>query len=131
MMSKPVPETEDEFSAYRDEWEAVISRVIARAWSDDDFKQRLLADATEILHAQGLVFPNRYHVEFYEDPTASMADWHSVGRGSRAVHRFPIPPAPAGSSVNADSLGATDASALACCCPCASCTGAVSLETWQ
>ncbi len=124
-------EFRNEFSEFRNEWESVIARLIARAWVDEAFKQQLLADPHVFLHAEGLMFPDRYVVEFYDDPSASLRDWHSVGRGNRAVHRFPIPAAPAGAAVNADSLGVVDASALACCCPCASCTGAVSLETWQ
>jgi len=130
-MGSGVQDTPDEFSEFRNEWEAVIARVIARAWLDEQFKAALVRDPTAILHAEGLVFPDRYVVEFYDDPGASPRDWHSVGRGSRAVHRFPIPPRPAPDAVNADALGVVDGSALACCCPCASCTGAVSLQTWH
>ena len=121
--------TTDEFSEYRDEWESVISRLIARAWIDGEFKQQLLADPTPILHAEGLMFPERYEVEFFEDPGASPGDWHSVGRGMKAIHRFPIPQPPEEMLAADDQLG-LDASALACCCPCASCTGAVSHATW-
>ena len=130
-MSGPVVESADDFSEFRDEWEAVVARVIARAWADEDFKAELIARPADILHGEGLVFPDRYDVEFYDDPGATPRDWHSVGRGSRAVHRFPIPSRPESATVNADALGGVDASALACCCPCASCTGAVSLETWH
>lgn len=119
----------DEFSAYREEWETVISRVIAKAWVDSDFKDALIANPTPILHDEGLVFPTRYDVEFFEDSTARPGDWHSTGRGMKAVHRFPIPPAPLELTTSDSDLG-MDASGLACCCPCASCTGAVSHETW-
>lgn len=121
---------DDEFSRYRDEWETVIARLIARAWSDEAFKQQLLSDPVPALHAEGLMFPDRYVVEFYDDPAAALRDWHSIGRGNRAVHRFPIPAAPDGLEVNIDTMGALDTSALACCCPCASCTGAVAHTTW-
>ncbi len=124
-------QVDDEFSEFRSEWETVIGRVIARAWSDPDYKARLLAEPTAALHAEGLMFPDRYEVEFYEDPGAQPGDWHSIGRGSTAVHRFPIPPAPMPEALNGESLGAVDGSALACCCPCASCTGAVSPQTWH
>ena len=120
----------DDFSQYRDEWQAVISKLIARAWIDADFKQQLLDDPTPILHSEGLMFPDRYEVEFFEDPGASPGEWYSVGRGMKAIHRFPIPQAPAEVLATDDQLG-LDASGLACCCPCASCTGAVSHETWS
>ena len=119
----------DGFSEFRQEWENVISRVIARAWVDTEFKAALIKDPTPILHSEGLVFPDRYEVEFFEDQSAKPGDWHTTGRGMKAVHRFPIPPAPVEASVSDAELG-MDASGLACCCPCASCTGAVSHETW-
>lgn len=129
-MSAPELEVDDEFSQFRAEWENAVGRVIARAWIDQEFKKALISDPTSALHDEGLVFPDRYVVEFYDDPSAQPGDWHSVGRGSKAIHRFPIPAMPAEALLHAEALGAVDASALACCCPCASCTGAVSHETW-
>lgn len=124
-------DTTDEFSEFRNEWESVVSRLIARAWVDSSFKAALIAEPAGFLHAEGLMFPDRYDVEFYDDPSAELGDWHTIGRGNRAVHRFPIPPVPAGDQVSSEPLGNVDGSALACCCPCASCTGAVSHETWS
>jgi len=118
------------FSQFRQEWEDVLGRVIARAWTDPDFKAQLIRDPTPVLHEEGLLFPDRYVVQFYEDPGAQPGEWHSIGRGSKAIHRFPIPPRPSAGTLNAETLGVIDDSALACCCPCASCTGAVSHETW-
>lgn len=129
-VAKDVEET-DEFSEFRNEWEAVVSRLIARAWVDPEFKAALITDSTEFLHAEGLMFPDRYDVEFYDDPSADLGDWHTLGRGNRAIHRFPIPPVPNVDQVSSEPLGNVDGSALACCCPCASCTGAVSHETWS
>lgn len=119
-----------DLSEFRQEWRDVVSALIARAWLDDEFKAELIADPHPHLHAAGLMFPERYQVEFYDDPGAEPGDWHSVGRGSSAVHRFPIPTAPETLAARDEALG-LDASALACCCPCASCTGAVTHETWM
>lgn len=122
----------DDLTDYREEWRLAVSRLIARAWLDPEFKATLIADPTPHLHGEGLIFPDHYEVEFYEDPGASPGDWHSVGRGGSAVHRFAIPPPPDRVRVEAEPLsGAFDPAALACCCPCASCTGAVSQETWR
>lgn len=121
----------DDLTAFREEWRLVVSRLIARAWLDAEFKAALLADPAPLLHAEGLLFPDRYEVEFYEDPGAAPGDWHSVGRGRRAVHRFAIPPVPERLRSEAEPLGDLDPTGLACCCPCASCTGAVSRETWR
>lgn len=119
----------DDLAEFRDEWRDAVAQLIARAWLDPEFKADLIANPHRNLHAVGLLFPDRYAVEFYEDTAAEPGDWHSVGRGSTAIHRFPIPPAPAELAASDEDLG-IDASALACCCPCASCTGAVSHQTW-
>ncbi|MCB0915288.1 MAG: hypothetical protein KDC23_06225 [Actinobacteria bacterium] len=120
----------DDLAEFRDEWRDAVAQLIARAWLDAEFKAALIADPHPHLHAVGLLFPDRYVVEFYEDSGAEPGDWHSIGRGSTAVHRFPIPPAPESLAASDEELG-IDASALACCCPCASCTGAVSHQTWH
>jgi hypothetical protein len=128
-MSDVAEERTDDLAEFRGEWNDVIARAIARAWIDDEFKAQLIADPTPYLHGEGLMFPTRYVVEFYDDPAAHLGEWHSVGRGSTAVHRFPIPPRPDALATSDDALG-LDASTLACCCPCASCCGAISNETW-
>lgn len=120
----------DDLGEFRQEWHDVIALQIAKAWLDPEFKADLIANPKPHLHAAGLYFPDRYEVEFFDDPTAQPGDWHSVGRGAKAVHRFPIPPSPEELDANDEILG-IDASALACCCPCASCTGAVSHENWH
>ncbi len=42
------------------------SRVVAKAWSDDAFKQRLLADPKATLQAEGLTFPAGAEVRIME-----------------------------------------------------------------
>lgn len=120
----------DALGAYRDEWRRVVSHLIARAWTEPAVKAELLEDPRPLLHAAGLLYPDHYAVEFYEDPAAEPGDWHSIGRGGRAVHRFAIPPPPEALHAGDEPLGTFEAAGLACCCPCASCTGAVSSETW-
>jgi hypothetical protein len=123
-------EDEDYMAARRAEVREAVGRLIARAWMDDAFKRALIADPQHWLRAEGVFFPERYVIEFYEDAAAEPGDWHSVGRGSAAVHRFPIPPVPLGTDLATDPLG-EDAAQVACCSPCASCTGAVSPESWR
>lgn len=122
-------EEEDYMAARRAEVRQVIGKLIARAWVDEDFKRSLIADPQRWLKAEGVYFPERYRIEIYEDPSAEPGDWHSVGRGSAAIHRFPIPLRPLDHDLSAESLEST-LSQVACCSPCASCTGAVSQETW-
>ncbi len=59
-------------------------RVVAKAWDDEAFKQRLLADPKAALQAEGLTFPEG-------------AEVHAVETHDRLFY-FPIPPKPAGLS---------------------------------
>ncbi len=59
-------------------------RIVAKAWQDDGFKQRLLADPKATLQAEGLSFPEG-------------AEVHAVETNDQLVY-FPIPPKPAGLS---------------------------------
>jgi len=129
-MERAMADQPEEMDLRREEWRAVVGRLIARAWADEDFKRALIADPHPHLHAEGLIFPESYTVEFYEDPLADLGDWSSVGRGHQAVHRFPIPPRPDQADLIVD-LGGPDGGSVACCSPCASCTGAVSHQTWS
>jgi hypothetical protein len=120
---------QDYMAERRKEVALVVGKVIARTWGDEKFKQALIADPQPLLHAEGLYFPERYIIEFYDDPSASLGDWSSVGRGLAAVHRFPIPPRPHADQLAGEVLEGSEDTA-ACCSPCASCTGAASPETW-
>jgi hypothetical protein len=113
----------------RDEVRRVMGRLIARAWVDPAFKTALIAQPKPWLEAEGLFFPERYLSEIYDDPSAELGDWHSIGRGAAAVHRFPIPAPPPDCDLAADNLEAS-LGQVACCSPCASCTGAASHATW-
>jgi nitrile hydratase len=43
------------------------ARVVARAWSDPDFKQRLLADGTEAIGEMGFLGPEAHHMVVVEN----------------------------------------------------------------
>ncbi len=59
-------------------------RVVARAWEDEAFKQRLLADPKATLEAEGVRFPAGAEVRAVED--------------TDRLFYVPIPPKPAGLS---------------------------------
>ncbi len=63
----------------------VYSRIVAKAWADEAFKQRLLADPKATLQAEGLTFPEGAEVRVTE-PTDQL-------------YYFPLPPKPAGLSI--------------------------------
>ncbi len=44
----------------------VYSRIVAKAWADEAFKQRLLADPKATLVAEGLTFPEGDEVRVVE-----------------------------------------------------------------
>ncbi len=93
------------------------SQVVARAWSDEDFKQRLLLNPRAVLAEHGLEMPEDMEVQVMED-------------GPKVRHLI-LPPSPAGELADEDLVGsaAMDAYCIACggcegCgCGCGGCEG--------
>ena len=48
-------------------WQQKWGQVVAQAWSDDSYKQRLLADPAAVLAEQGLTAPTGKQVRIVED----------------------------------------------------------------
>ncbi len=123
------PDPKDDYAA---EVGDAMQKVIGKAWADSDFKASLISDPHATFAALGVHWPDHYDLEFYDDPSAKIGDWSTVGKGQTAVLRIPIPPAPADGVVSADDLAAVGG-AGGCCCCCSGlccCTGAVSHDTW-
>jgi hypothetical protein len=49
-------------------WDYQWSQIVGRAWADDEFKERLLADPAEILGEYDLAPPAGLRVEVHDDP---------------------------------------------------------------
>src|SRR5215210_9522254 len=99
------------------------SKIIAKAWSDDSFKDKLLSDPKPILSEYGIHDLDAYHVQVVEDPNARVGDWHIQGRGSSATYIVAIPPKPNGELSDSELEGVAGAGCSCCCC-----TGAASDE---
>lgn len=117
---------------YQDEVNAAMQKVIGRAWADAAFKAELISDPHAAFAEIGVHWPDHYQLEFYDDPSAKVGDWTTVGRGQTGVLRIPIPASPEGGAVSADDLAAVGGAGTQCCCctGLCTCTGAVSHDTW-
>ena len=49
------------------DWQRSFGQVVAHAWSDDGFKQRLMDDPATVLQEQGLTVPAGKQVRVVED----------------------------------------------------------------
>jgi hypothetical protein len=67
------------------------SQVVARAWSDEDFKRRLLTDTGAVLAEHGIEVPEDTEVRVVED--------------APGVRHFVLPPSPAGELADEDLVG--------------------------
>ena len=54
---------------YRDnlQWQQRWAQVVAKAWLDEGFKARLLAEPAVVLAAEGLVVPSGVELKVFED----------------------------------------------------------------
>jgi hypothetical protein len=50
-----------------DTWQQAWGQVVAQAWSDDGYRQRLLSDPAAALQAQGLSVPAGKQIRIIED----------------------------------------------------------------
>ncbi len=53
-------------------WQQAWGQVVARAWSDDGYRQRLLSDPAAELQTQGLTVPSGTQVKIVEDTADSI-----------------------------------------------------------
>ena len=51
----------------REEFNKAWAKIIAKAWSDPAFNERLLKDPTGVLEPQGIEIPSGTHVALTED----------------------------------------------------------------
>ena len=79
-------------TAERVDWEKAWGRLVARAWSDDDLKQRLLADPAEVMRDFGIDVPEDVELKIVED--------------TPAVRHLILPASPAG-DLEDEELGGT------------------------
>jgi hypothetical protein len=98
------------------------SKIIAKSWSDDTFKDELMTDPKKVLDSYGINDLDDYHVSVIEDANAQPGDWHIQGRGETATYIVAIPPKPETELSDSELEGV--AGAGCCCC----CTGAASDE---
>ena len=77
-------------------------QVVARAWADEDFKSRLLADPAGVLREHGIEVPPGVQVEVVED--------------TEEVRHFLLPPSPSGelSDEELSPVGAADSYSGGC-----------------
>ncbi|HVX15482.1 MAG TPA: NHLP leader peptide family RiPP precursor [Pirellulales bacterium] len=69
-------------------WQKAWGKLVARAWSDDDFKQRLIDDPAAVLAEEGIEVPAGIELKVVED--------------TDDVCHLVLPPSPAGEFVDED-----------------------------
>ena len=95
--------------------ELVWNQIVARAWCDDDFMKRLLADPLAALGEHDLLVPLGTNIEVVIGSEVRIEE-------TDAVHRFILPARPAHELVEEDLVG--DAVAYYCYCrACGACGG--------
>jgi hypothetical protein len=78
----------------QDEQARAYGRIVAKAWGDEAFKQRLLADPVSVLAAEGLIVPRGSEVRVVENT-------------DKLVY-FMLPARPAGADLSDEQLSQVD-----------------------
>jgi len=74
----------------RDEFQKAYGKIVAKAWADEGFKQRLLTETTDVLKEHGITLPQGVEAKIVE---ATETTIHLL---------LPLPPNP--SKINVDSV---------------------------
>jgi hypothetical protein len=98
-------------------WDFQWSQIVGRAWADDDFRQRLLADPAGVLEEYDLAPPAGLRIEVREEPPG-------VPPSTDAVRYLVLPVKPSEDDLSEDDLcGVGGGGIFAGCGGCRGCAG--------
>ena len=92
-VKKPLSAQGEGMSTMNEEQAKKMQRLIARTWSDEDFKKRLLADPAAVLKEEGLDMPAGMKIHIYEN--------------SENVFHLVLSPKPVGRELTGDEMEGT------------------------
>lgn len=78
--------------AQSQEWSKKVGQITAKAWTDANFKKRLLSDPAAVLKDYGLNVPSDVKIKVVED--------------TDTLHHFILPPKPADKELSEEDLSA-------------------------
>jgi len=73
------------------EFQKSVSRLVARAWLDDSFKQRLIAEPKAVLAENGLTLPPDVEVRVNENATLGTITNADNQMDGNLVYEIPLP----------------------------------------
>jgi hypothetical protein len=81
----------------RDDWkdfQKAVSRLVARAWLDDEFRQRFISNPAAVLAENGLTLPSGVQVRVNQEISADSITTLSTNTDSNVLYEIPLPPKP-------------------------------------
>jgi hypothetical protein len=81
----------------RDDWkdfQKAVSRLVARAWLDDEFRQRFISDPAAVLTENGLTLPSGVQVRVNQEISVGSITTLSANPDSDLLYEIPLPPKP-------------------------------------
>jgi hypothetical protein len=95
-------------------WDFQWGQIVGRAWADDDFSQRLLADPAGVLKEYDLAPPAGTRIEVIEDPDRAPED------SDRVIHLV-LPAKPSAEELSEDELCSVGGGVAVARCGCGGC----------
>ncbi len=77
------------------ESQKAVSKLVARAWLDEVFKERFISEPTAILKENGLTLPSNVEVRVNEQTLGETLTSTSASPNSNLVYEITLPPKPA------------------------------------
>lgn len=81
--------------AFPKNWETVVSKLIAKAWLNDDFHKRFFSDPAVVLREAGLMLEEFVEVKVIQNLTGGSVLRMAGAEGGTVVYEIPLPSKPA------------------------------------
>jgi hypothetical protein len=78
------------------ESQKALSKLVAKTWLDEAFKERFISEPVTVLEENGLTLPSNVEVRVNENTLGEMQTSTSASPNTNVVYEIPLPHKPAG-----------------------------------
>ena len=78
------------------ESQKVLSKIIAKAWLDEEFNSQFLSNTKAVLEGNGLTLPSGVEFRVHENTLIGTLTNKAASQDSNVVYEIPLPPRPTG-----------------------------------
>lgn len=78
------------------ETQKLLSKIVAKTWLDEEFKERFLSNTNTVLEENGLTLPNGVECKVHENILVATLASTATSTDTTVVYEIPLPSKPTG-----------------------------------